>query len=85
MITEGEHLPKDEQLRARHAQLSYIDEWVHLLRQVHPGLGPTVARIRVQAVLTAANDAARTTHLRRNADVPTVLEEICARLLCLPV
>lgn len=84
MITEGEHLPDDERNRARQAQHSYIDEWVHLLRQVHPDLDRVIARIRVHAALNVANDAARTPHLRRNPGAPAVLEEICTRLLRLP-
>lgn len=84
MMTETEHLPDDERHRARQAQHAYIDEWVHLLQQVHPGADPTSARIRVQAALTAVNDIARTSHLRRNLGVPAVLEAICARLLRLP-
>lgn len=81
MITEIEHLPENERRRARQAQHDYIDEWVHLLRQVHPDVDPTSARIRVHATLTVANDAARTAHLRRNPDVPAALELLCTRLL----
>lgn len=84
MITEGEHLPEDDRHRARQAQHNYIDEWVHLLRQVNPDLDSITARIRVQAALTVANDGARIPHLRRNPDVPAALEDICTRLLRLP-
>lgn len=84
MITEDEHLPEDERHRARQAQHAYIDEWVHLLRQVHGDFDPTTARIRVQAALTVANDAARTRHLRSNPGVAAALEDICTRLLRLP-
>lgn len=84
LITETEHLPEQQRHNARQTQHEYITEWVHLLRVVHPGLDATAARIRVQAVLTAANDAARTPRLRRNPDVPAALEHICGRLLRLP-
>lgn len=84
LITETEHLPDDERHRTRQAQHVYINEWVHLLRDVHPDLDPTAARIRVQATLAVANDVARTPHLRRIPDVPQVVNRICARLLRLP-
>lgn len=84
MITETEHLPEDERHRARQAQHSYIDEWVHLLRSIHPELDPTTARIRVQAALTVINDIARTPHLRRNPDASEATERMCTHLLRLP-
>ncbi len=84
MITETEHLPEEERHRTRQAQHSYIDEWVHLLRSVHPELDTTSARIRVQAALTVANDVTRTSHLRRNPATPDATERICTHLLRLP-
>jgi len=84
LITELEHLPEDRRHAARQTQHDYVSEWVHLLRTVHPRLDPTAARIRVHAALTIANDAARTSHLRRNPAVPAALETICTRILRLP-
>ncbi|MEV0431479.1 TetR/AcrR family transcriptional regulator [Micromonospora sp. NPDC050495] len=81
LITETRHLPEDEQRLTRQVQHDYISEWVHLLRMVHPGIDLTPARVRVHAVLTVANDVARTPHLRRNPSVPAALETICTRLL----
>ncbi|WGY00427.1 TetR/AcrR family transcriptional regulator [Nocardioides sp. QY071] len=65
LITEVRNLPEDPRKEAVDAQREYIDEWVHLLLQVDPGLDPTKARIEVHAALTVINDAARTAHLRR--------------------
>lgn len=84
LITETEHLPHDERHAARQAQHDYISEWVHLLRMAHAGLDATAARIRVHAVLSVANGAARTPHLRHNPAVPAALEGVCLRLLRLP-
>lgn len=81
LITETQHLPEDERHRISSAQHAYVDEWVHLLRSVHPGLDPTAARIRVLAALAIANNAGRTPHLRRNPDVPAAMEQIAARML----
>ncbi|SBT54956.1 TetR/AcrR family transcriptional regulator [Micromonospora narathiwatensis] len=84
LITEVDHLPDDERRHSRQTQRDYLDEWVHLLRAVHPGLEPAAARIRVQAVLTVANDAARTPRVRANPALPAALEAIATRLLHLP-
>jgi AcrR family transcriptional regulator len=36
LTTEVSHLPEAENQRARSAQRAYIDEWVHLVRQLNP-------------------------------------------------
>ena len=55
-------LPEDQEL-ARKDQRRYIDAWVSLLREAHD-IDPVPARLRVQAVLLAVNDAVQTPHLR---------------------
>jgi AcrR family transcriptional regulator len=55
-------LPEDQEV-ARLDQRRYIDAWVSLLREIHD-IEPVPARIRVQAVLLAVNDAVQTPHLR---------------------
>lgn len=84
LITEVEHLPEAERGNSRQAQHEYIGEWVHLLRADHPGLDPTAARVRVQAVLSVANDAARTRRVRAYPALPAALEAIAVHLLRLP-
>ena len=37
LVSESNHLPEPERHRIRAAQHAYIDDWVNLLRQVHPG------------------------------------------------
>ncbi|WP_225829744.1 TetR/AcrR family transcriptional regulator [Streptomyces sp. NK08204] len=69
IVTETEHLPDDERHRIRQAQRDYIDEWLHLMGHVHPGMSPAEARIRTQAVLTIANDIARTPRLRARSGI----------------
>ncbi|MCW3840929.1 TetR/AcrR family transcriptional regulator [Micromonospora yasonensis] len=81
LITEVEHLPEAERRESRQTQHDYIGEWVHLLRATRPGLDPTAARVRVQAVLTVANDAARTPRVRAYPALPATLEAIAAHLL----
>lgn len=84
LISESGHLPDADRQHARETQRDFVDEWVHLLRQVHPDMERAVARVRVHAVLTAANDAARSTQLRRNPGVRAAIETIGNRLLVLP-
>ncbi|GAB3382854.1 TetR/AcrR family transcriptional regulator [Amycolatopsis echigonensis] len=84
LVTEISHLPADERERRRQAQRDYLAEWTHLLRQVHPGLDATAARLRVDAAIDVVNSAVRTPHLRRNPDLPAALGILAARLLQLP-
>ncbi|MFR9778262.1 TetR/AcrR family transcriptional regulator [Micromonospora sp. MS34] len=84
LITEVDHLPEDERRSSRQTQYDYISEWVHLLGAGRPGLDPIAARVRVQAVLTVANDAARTPRVRAYPALPAALEVIAAHLLRLP-
>jgi AcrR family transcriptional regulator len=83
LITETNQLP-DAGRRAHLSQRAYLDEWVHLALAVHPGLDPTVARIRVHAVLTAANQVARGRRLRQHPAALPSLYVIGDALLGLP-
>ncbi|MFH5209396.1 TetR/AcrR family transcriptional regulator [Antrihabitans sp. NCIMB 15449] len=56
IVSESMHLPEAERTRARNAQRSYIAEWVHLLRLIHPELDYARARLRVQAVQIMINE-----------------------------
>lgn len=80
MYTELEHLPEERRHAVRRAQHDYISEWVHLLLELEPRVSPVSARIRVQAVLAVANDAARTSRLRFS-EVDTAVVQLCTRLL----
>jgi AcrR family transcriptional regulator len=81
LITDIDNLPEDERHAARRAQRDFVSEWAHLLRLDQPQLDPTVARIRVHAALSVANDTARIPHLHRDPAVPGAVEKICAGLL----
>ncbi|WP_033289259.1 TetR/AcrR family transcriptional regulator [Amycolatopsis jejuensis] len=81
MITELRHLDDAHRHSTRQAQHDYISEWVHLLREVHPGLDATTARIRVQATLSVMNNIARTPHLCRAVGIVPVLTGLCEPLL----
>lgn len=85
LITETGNLPPAERHQARQVQHDYLTEWVHLSRLVDPGLDPAVARIRVHAVLSIANDAARMPRLHDNPALPAALEVLADRLLEAPL
>ncbi|MFH8387543.1 TetR/AcrR family transcriptional regulator [Kitasatospora sp. NPDC018058] len=78
IVTETEHLQDDDRQRTLQTQRDYIDEWLHLVRAVHPAMSPAEARVRVQAVLTITNDIARTPRLRTRSGI----EENVHRLGC---
>jgi AcrR family transcriptional regulator len=81
LITEEMHLPESDGLRARSAQRAYIDEWVHLARQLHPNWTITEARIRVQAAQMMINDIVVIPRLRNLPGVAAVLVDIAIALL----
>jgi len=81
LITEEMHLPEPERQRARSAQRAYIDEWVHLTRQLHPHWTLTEARIRVQAAQMLINDIAVIPRLRDLAGAEAVVVDLAVALL----
>jgi AcrR family transcriptional regulator len=84
LITEAANLPDAEQERALATQRDYVDRWVRLLRETDRELSVGHARVRVQAVLTIANDIARTRHLRTMPTIAAALLSIGERVLGLP-
>lgn len=84
LITERAHLSPSDSQSARSAQHAYIDEWVHLARQLHPGWAVTDARIRVQAAQIMINDVVVVPRLRKLPGVQTVLADIAVGLLAAP-
>ena len=83
LVSESNHLPEPERHRIRAAQHAYIDDWVNLLRHVHPSWDAIHARIRVQAVQTMMNDIAVVPELREYSDVESALVAIGAELLAI--
>lgn len=83
LVSESTHLPAPDRHRARSVQHTYIAEWVHLVRQVHPDQDPITARIRVQAAQTIMNEIALIPHLRKRSGVDTALVTIGAELLAI--
>ena len=69
LVSESNHLPEPARHRVRAAQHTYIDDWVNLLRQIHPSWDAIPARIRVQAVQTMMNDIAVIPELREQPGV----------------
>ncbi len=83
LVSESNQLPEPERHRIRAAQHAYIDDWVNLLRQVHPTWDAIPARIRVQAAQTMMNDIAVVPELREYSDVESALVAIGAELLAI--
>ena len=50
---EIQSLPDQDQVRLRRKQRLYVEEWVHLLRELRPGLDDAVARTLVHAAISA--------------------------------
>lgn len=81
LVSEARHTEPADQVRARAANREYLDEWVQLLRQVHPDWDPVTARIRTYAVLTIAGDIAATPHLRRYSNTVDAMQVVCREIL----
>ncbi|BBY00204.1 TetR family transcriptional regulator [Mycobacterium seoulense] len=84
LITEAAQLPESDSHSVRSAQRAYIDEWVHLARQLNPSWTVTEARIRVQAAQMMINDVVVMPRLRRLPGVRAVLADIAVALLAAP-
>lgn len=82
--TEAAHLPAPDGESARSAQRAYIDEWVHLVRQLHPSRTMTEARIRVQSAQIMINDVAVIPRFRNLSGVDVILTDIAVSLLAAP-
>lgn len=83
LVSESNHLPEPERHRIRAAQHAYIDDWVNLVRQVHPSWDATHTRIRVQAVQTMINDIPAVPVLREQPGVDCALAALGAELLAI--
>jgi len=84
LISEMDQLDAEDRERAREEQRRFIDDWVGLLQQI-TGVDPVSARIRVQAVLLAVNDAMQTPHLRSQPGFEQTLSLIAKTALEIPI
>ncbi|MDA8118297.1 MAG: TetR/AcrR family transcriptional regulator [Actinomycetota bacterium] len=50
---EIRNLPDEDQVRLRRKQRLYIEEWVHVVREIHGGLDDATARALVHAAISA--------------------------------
>ncbi|PJE17146.1 TetR/AcrR family transcriptional regulator [Mycobacterium sp.] len=81
LMTEVRNLPEPHRDAALAAQRTYVDEWVHLLRQFRPELSESVARLQVQAVLTLVNYVVRVRHIQSATGISTAVSGTCQHLL----
>lgn len=56
-VQEINNIPSEDRRRLRRKQRLYIEEWVHLLRELLPELSEGVARTRVHAAIAAVQSA----------------------------
>jgi AcrR family transcriptional regulator len=84
LVSESHHLSDAAYQQTRAAQHAYLDEWVHLLRQVHSDWTPVEARIRVHAVQMLINDAAIDSHVHEYDSAPDTTFAMASTVLDLP-
>lgn len=54
---EIEHLSPDDQVRLRRKQRQYIEEWVHIVRELDPSLDESASRVLVHAMIGTIQSA----------------------------
>ncbi|WP_405485162.1 TetR/AcrR family transcriptional regulator [Nocardia sp. NBC_00511] len=81
LVSESVHLPAPDRHHARTSQHTYIAEWIHLVRQVHPDRPFDATRVRVQATQSMLNHIALTPHLRSTPTARRTLADIGTALL----
>lgn len=81
LMTAIKHLPEQQADWLLHAQRSYVDEWIHLLREVHPGQSSASARLAVVGALMIANDLSRTPAIRHRSDATEAISALMAAAL----
>ena len=84
LMTEVRNLPEPHRDAALNAQRDYIDEWVHLLRQCHPDLVRSAARLHVQVVLSLINHVARVPRLQSTPATAGAVTAMGRHLLDIP-
>ncbi|MGW5239214.1 TetR/AcrR family transcriptional regulator [Monashia sp. NPDC004114] len=81
LISEVRNLPSEEASVLIQAQRDFVDEWVHLHRQLHPELQPAASRIVVLAALTVSNDLARTPGVSSRASAEAIISALARQVL----
>ncbi|MCT1479920.1 TetR/AcrR family transcriptional regulator [Microbacterium sp. p3-SID336] len=81
LVTEVHNLPAEQARAMRGEQRAYVDEWSHLLQEVHPALTSAAATITVQAALSACNDLARNPSVRTREDAESLAARVCLSVL----
>lgn len=75
---EVEHLSPDDQVRLRRKQRQYVEEWVHIVRELDSSLDESAARVLVHATIGAIQSA-----LVHNVGMPDDrLKEMLRRAAC---
>lgn len=81
LVGELDQLPEKERKASRQTQRDYLALWVRLLDEVRPGLDTAEAKIIVNAMLTAVDNAARTGRLGERPDIADRLADLGTVLL----
>ncbi|WP_242459041.1 TetR/AcrR family transcriptional regulator [Rhodococcoides fascians] len=84
MVTEVVHLPEPlREIYTRH-QRNFIDEWVHLVQQIHPHMPVIEGRCRVHAAIAIINGLTRDAERSAPHMLPSISQLACALLILSP-
>lgn len=81
LLTEGRHLPDEQQATLHQAQREYLTEWTALVAKSLGDGAASQSRTRVAATVRLVNDLVRTAHLGHDFDLDPSIVELASRLL----
>jgi AcrR family transcriptional regulator len=81
LLTEGRHLPEEQQTALRLAQREYLTEWTMLVSRSMGEDPASHARTRVGATVRLVNDLVQVPHLSEAFDLEPSITALAARLL----
>lgn len=83
-FAEAAHVPDADREELRQAQRDHVEEWVHLVRELEPGLSAIEARLRVHAALNVVVDVGRLVRFDRRPEARARVETLMVAVLLDP-
>jgi AcrR family transcriptional regulator len=83
-FAEAAHVPEADREELRQAQRDHVEEWVHLVRELEPGLNAIESRVRVHAALNVAVDIGRLVRFDRRPEARARVETLMVAVLLDP-
>lgn len=83
-VQEVHNIPGEDRRRLRRKQRLYVEEWVHLMRELLPDLSEAEARTRVHAAIAAVQSVHNFDSALRRGELDSVLTEAAHAVVGVP-